>query len=124
MYEYRMTPQRVIDGDSIVAQVNLGLNVHKVEYLRLAGIDAPELNSSDPLIREKAQAAKAFLDDLLFNGPGGRVFIVRTEKPYSTDKYGRWLGNIVAIDLDATLTNINELMISSGYAVSYSGGAR
>jgi endonuclease YncB( thermonuclease family) len=52
---------------------------------------------------------------------------VRTEKPYSTDKYGRWLGQVLfryKLDAPDLWRNLNADLIAGGYAVAYDGGAR
>lgn len=122
MFEYRATPLRVIDGDTVEFSVDLGLNVHRVEVLRLANIDTPEINSSDPAERADANRAKAHVHAALFSVPG-RTVIVRTEKPYPTDKYGRWLGTIVLVD-SGKQTVLNEELVRLGLAKLYGGGAR
>ena len=122
MYEYSVKLLRVIDGDTVEFDVDLGFKVHKIEMLRLAGIDTPELNSPIESVRERAKAAKALVEQRLSGVAGIRV---RTEKPYPTDKYGRWLGNVV---IQATSedkwVSVNEALVNAGLAVRYDGGKK
>lgn len=157
MYEYRAKVLRVIDGDSAEFSVDLGLNVHRVETLRFAGIDTPELNSSDPAVRERAKAAKAYVSRVLIGEPdiavcqqiavltqqGNLVAIIpllpkvvvpvaveirlRTFKPYTTDKYGRFLASVLyrcQNDPPDFWRNLCEELVVQGHAVAYDGGAR
>jgi len=122
VYEYKATPIRVIDGDTAQFDIDLGLNVHKTEILRFAGIDTPELNSSDPEERNRANAAKHHVHAALFSVVG-RTFVVQTDKPYSTDKYGRWIGTIIMVD-GGSRKVLNAELVSLGLAKSYDGGPR
>ena len=108
MYEYNCEVERVIDGDTVVLTIDLGIWTQVIhEHVRLLGINAPELRSSDPSVRIDAKASKQFLIDQL----DGQVVTVKTEKDKS-GKYGRLLGTLFVGD-----KNINELMVSAGYAV-------
>jgi endonuclease YncB( thermonuclease family) len=102
----------VIDGDTVELMIDLGIKTFKHETLRLLGINTPELNSRDPLVREQAHRAKEFL---VLNLPTAKnALLVRTVKD-TDDKYGRLLVTIFVGDI-----NVNEMMLSLGYAVRYS----
>lgn len=132
MYEYRVKPIRVIDGDTAQFDIDLGLNVHRIEILRFAGIDAPEMNSSDPVVRAQAHTATTFVVQILLGAqptvqPIAIEVKVQTAKPYSTDKYGRWLGTVLYRTVTSgpnEWTNLNESLVALGYAAPYDGGAR
>lgn len=108
MYNYKATVERVIDGDSIVLNIDLGFTVHWRSSCRLWGINSPELNSKDQAIRIKALEAKQYLIDTL---PVGSSLIINSKE---LDKYGRPLVEIFVNDI-----NINNEIINKGLAVKY-----
>jgi micrococcal nuclease len=121
MYEYAAKLIRVVDGDTIVLSLDLGLSVHRIETCRIAGVDTPELNSSDPAVRARAQSAKSFVEEQL----AGCLLKVRTEKPYPMDKYGRYLAAVqFRISNDVEWKDLTQRLLEEGLAVPYSGGAR
>lgn len=108
MYQYNATIVRVIDGDTCEINIDLGMKIFYRNSCRLAGINAPELNSPDEATRQAAIASKEFLVSTL---PPGIKAVIDSK---SLDKYGRpivviWLG----------VVNVNDLMISTGNAVVY-----
>lgn len=115
MYEYQADIIRVIDGDTVVASIDLGIFTYRRETLRLYGINTSELNSKDPAERVKAIAAKNFLKE---NIEGKRVFI-KTHKD-GFDKYGRFLATIypLVIGGDGALS-YNQTLVDNGLAVPY-----
>jgi micrococcal nuclease len=106
--EYAAVIERVIDGDTVVALVDLGQTVLKRDTYRLAGIDSPEMNT------DAGRKAKAHLIGLL--APVHNMVRMRTTK---ADKYGRYLANLYVNDV-----YINRQMIDDGHAVPYDGGYR
>lgn len=125
MYVYNVKVLAAIDGDTIECDVDLGLNVHKIERLRLSGVDTPELTSQDPAQRAHAQAAKDFVVDKLREAI---VVRVSTEKPYSADKYGRWLGlfsyQYISDNKADSWRCLNTDLLTAGHAKPYAGGKR
>ncbi len=108
---YPVKMERVIDGDTIVVDLHLGLNVVlDDQYIRLYGIDAWETRGEE---REKGLKAKQYLEERLSNG---KVEIeIRPEWGQSgKGKYGRWLG-VVYIDG----VNINAELVERGHAEEY-----
>ena len=88
MYEYRARITRVIDGDTVEAEIDLGFHVTLTVTLRLAGINAPETRGKE---RPRGLAATRYLESLLDDLAGDmRVLTVRTRKDV-TEKYGRYL---------------------------------
>jgi micrococcal nuclease len=119
MYEYRVKKVlRVVDGDTIDVDIDLGFNVSYTQRVRLAGIDTPESRTTD--LKEKALGleVKEYLKHLLENAED---IVIQTEKPDSSEKYGRILGWLFINDED---TSLNEKMISEGYAWEYDGGTK
>jgi micrococcal nuclease len=108
LYNYSAQALRVIDGDTVELNIDLGLKVFRRESCRLSGINAPELNAIDPDVRAAAQASR---DHLKFLIEGKTVFI----KSKSLDKYGRPLVLIYTTDG----LNVNQEMVKKGYAVVY-----
>ena len=106
-YFYRCTPQRVIDGDTVVLDIDLGMNISITEPCRLSGIDAPELRG---FTRYEGLESKAFLTHLI---DGDHKFACQTYKD-RTGKYGRY---IVTLYMDDEC--INDIMIERGYAKPY-----
>jgi len=108
MYEYSARVVSVFDGDSARFDIDLGFYVHMARVtVRLAGINAPELVKGEPAGIE----ARDFLRDFI---PDGSYVTLTTIKD-KTEKYGRMLGVIV----NDEGINVNDLMVSSGHAVTY-----
>lgn len=108
MYTYKAKCIRVIDGDTIVAEVDLGFDTFKKVKVRLMGIDAPETRTRDLEEKKRGIAAKEYLEDVFATS---KEFTLVSNK---VDKYGRCLGTIFVGEI-----NINEEMIESGMAVVY-----
>ena len=108
MYTYKAKCIRVIDGDTIVAEVDLGFNTFKKVNVRLMGIDAPETRTRDLEEKKRGFASKEYLKDVFATS---KEFTLVSNK---IDKYGRCLGTIFVGEI-----NINEEMIESGMAVIY-----
>jgi len=119
MYEYRVKEVlKIVDGDTIDVDIDLGFNVSYTQRVRLAGIDTPESRTTD--LKEKALGleVKEYLKHLLDNAED---IVIQTEKPDSSEKYGRILGWLFINDDD---TSLNEKMINEGYAWEYDGGTK
>ena len=117
MYEYRCKVVRVIDGDTVDVDIDLGFGVwlHK-ERVRLYGIDTPESRTSD--IQEKffGQRAKAFLEKWVTAGD----VTLRTKTYDAKGKFGRILGELWY----AGTHNINQKLIDNHHAVAYHGQSK
>ena len=119
MYEYRVKKVlKIVDGDTIDVDIDLGFNVSYTQRVRLAGIDTPESRTTD--LKEKALGleVKEYLKHLLEDAED---IVIQTEKPDSSEKYGRILGWLFINDDD---TSLNEKMINEGYAWEYDGGTK
>jgi micrococcal nuclease len=116
MYEYRIKKvTKIVDGDTIDAELDLGFNISYTQRVRLAGIDTPESRTRDLAEKALGLESKKKLGELIANA---KVVVIRTEKPDSSEKYGRILGWLY---LDGAEISVNEALIASGYAWSYSG---
>ncbi len=115
MFEYKCKLLRVIDGDTIDVDIDLGFGVWlRKQRIRLYGIDTPESRTSDDTEKIYGNAAKEFL--IKWTGAG--ELTIKTHKD-AKGKFGRILGEIWTFD-----TNINELMIERHHAVKYHGQSK
>lgn len=114
-YIYRCTA-RVVDGDTVDAQVDLGFSVYVRIRFRLLGINAPEMRSTNEAERKAGMAARDFLANLIHSKP----LTVKSERPVAQEKYGRWLGQFFLEDG----TSISSAMVMGGHAKRYDGGKR
>lgn len=116
MYEYAVKKlHKVVDGDTIDVDIDLGFNISYYQRVRLAGIDTPESRTTDKNEKILGLEVKKRLDEVL---KAATKIVIRTEKPDSTEKYGRILGWIF---IDDQKTSINEQLIKDGFAWDYMG---
>ena len=106
MYTYSAEVIKVVDGDTVDLNIDLGFHVKIAKRIRLSLIDAPER------FTELGKKSKEFLSNTL---PEGSVVTVKTQLDRD-DKYGRVLGEIFTQD---QISSINKLMIDSGHAEYY-----
>jgi micrococcal nuclease len=119
MYEYRVKQVlRVVDGDTIDVDIDLGFDISFTSRVRLAGIDTPESRTTDKKEKVLGLEVKQRLKDLLSKSSS---VVIRTEKPDSTEKYGRILGWLF---IDGAEKSINEGLIADGYAWGYMGDTK
>ena len=112
MYDYRCKIVRVIDGDSILVDIDLGFDTWRCgESIRLFGVDCPECRSRNPKEKAAGLAAKDFVKGLLHDG--GTYTLTTKEK----GKFGRYLG---VIKLENG-TSINGELVKENLAVAYHG---
>ncbi len=120
MYEYKATLIKVVDGDTIDIDIDLGMKISYRIRARLMGINTPETygvkKESDEY--KAGMAAKQRLIDLLSINPDG--FVVRTHKDRK-GKYGRYL---VDVYVDEDNKHVNEILVEEGHAIYYDGGKR
>lgn len=116
MYEYRIKKvTNVVDGDTVDVEIDLGFSVSYAQRLRLAGIDTPESRTTDKAEKILGLEAKEYLKSKVKEA---KDIVVKTEKPDSSEKYGRILGWVY---IDGSNKSINEQMIEDGYAWGYMG---
>jgi micrococcal nuclease len=119
MYEYRVKQVlRVVDGDTIDVDIDLGFDISFTSRVRLAGIDTPESRTTDKKEKVLGLEVKQRLKDILSKSS---KIVIRTEKPDSTEKYGRILGWLF---IDGAEKSINEGLIADGYAWGYMGDTK
>ena len=116
MYEYRAKVIKVIDGDTIDVDIDLGFGVILAKQrIRLYGIDTPESRTSDKVEKFYGKLSSAFMKERC---PRGSYITLRTYLD-SKGKYGRILGEIIVDDI-----NLNKLMVEKSLAVEYNGRSK
>jgi len=122
MYEYRATIIKIIDGDTVDVDIDLGFNVViKDERVRIAGIDTPESRTRDKEEKKFGLAAKARVKQLL-----GKTSILKTRINKDGEdmkgKFGRILGDFSVYDeVTDSWKLLTTMLISEGHAVPYHG---
>lgn len=105
--------ERIIDGDTFDAAVDLGFEVRIRQRFRLlasrGGVDTPEINSADPGERAMAGLAKARVMAL---APPGTPVAVRSEKGPRVDGFRRWLAEMVLADG----RSVGDVLLDEGLA--------
>ena len=119
MYEYNAKLDRVVDGDTVDALVDLGFDTWKKVRIRMHGMNAPESRTRNLEEKAKGIAAKVRLEELLESGR----FILQS---MGVGKFGRCLGIIYVNDSNTKHldVNVNKTLITEGHAVEYHGGKR
>ena len=112
MYKYKAKLDRVVDGDTVDALVDLGFDTWKKVRIRMMGINAPESRTRDLEEKKLGLAAKERLVELL----GDNDFILQS---HGVGKYGRCLGELFVGE-----TNVNQTLVTEGHATEYYGGTR
>jgi micrococcal nuclease len=119
MYEYRVKKiTNVVDGDTIDVEIDLGFSVSFSSRVRLAGIDTPESRTKDKEEKVLGLESKEYLKKKLKDSES---IIIKTEKPDSSEKYGRILGWLY---INGDTVSINDHMIEDGYAWGYLGDTK
>jgi micrococcal nuclease len=120
MYEYKVKVTRVVDGDTVDVDIDLGFGIWlRGERVRIMGIDTPESRTSNKLEKVFGLAAKTRLKELL-----GKDAILRTQVDKdggdAKGKFGRILGDFYAPDGRL----VTDIMIEEGHCVPYFGGSK
>ena len=121
-YIYRGKLERVVDGDTIDALIDVGFDIWIKKRIRYSGIDTWESRTRDLEEKAKGLEAKARNKELLekVSSKSGYFRL----KSHGVGKYGRVLGEIFIEDKDGKQYNINETLISEGHAYIYDGGKK
>jgi micrococcal nuclease len=116
MYVYNVKKiTNVVDGDTIDVDIDLGFSISYSQRVRLAGIDTPESRTTNKAEKILGLESKEYLKTKIKEA---KTVVIKTEKPDSSEKYGRILGWLY---IDGQLKSINEQMIEDGYAWGYMG---
>lgn len=119
MYEYKCNIVKIVDGDTVDVDIDLGFGVWlKDERVRIMGIDTPESRTRDKVEKKFGLASKAKLKSLL-----GKTGILKTQVNKNGEdmkgKFGRILG-----DFQVGARMVTEILCEEGYAVPYFGGSK
>ena len=122
MYEYRCKVTRVVDGDTVDVDIDLGFGVwmHK-ERIRLYGIDTPESRTRDLEEKKYGLLAKQQIESFMPRGSMQPLLTVKDK----AGKFGRILGKFLIYDkkTDRQMT-INDWMVREHHAVAYHGQSK
>ena len=114
MYEYHVrNVNKIVDGDTIDVDIDLGFDISFSSRVRLAGIDTPESRTKDLNEKKLGLESKDWLKKALEHA---KTIVIKTEKMNSSEKYGRILGWLFVDGV-----NLNLAMIDQGYAWGYMG---
>lgn len=115
MHEYKCTMLRVVDGDTVDVDIDLGFGVWmRKQRIRLYGIDTPESRTRDLEEKKYGLAAK----DFLVKWTSAGELVLKTHKD-DRGKFGRILGEIYAHGV-----NLNDKMVYEHHAVAYHGQSK
>ena len=130
MFEYTINITRVIDGDTVDGEIDLGFDVSVKKRIRLFGINTPESRTRDKEEKKRGLAAKYRLEELVEQAETVRLL------SHGTGKYGRVLGELM-IEADEHMTagitdlyeggewiSIATILIKESHGVPYFGGKR
>jgi len=121
-YIYRAKLERVVDGDTVDALIDLGFDTWVKKRIRYKGIDTWESRTKDLDEKKLGLAAKDRNKELLesvSSKPG--YFRLRS---HGVGKYGRVLGELFIKDNEGIEYNINQTLIDEGHAYEYEGGKK
>lgn len=115
MYRYNVTVTRVVDGDTVDVDIDLGFGMtYKKQRVRMMGIDTPESRTRDLEEKFYGKQSKYFLEDLLEDQ---KIQLVSHDK----GKFGRILGELF---IEGNELSINQQMIDNYHAVPYFGQSK
>ena len=121
-YIYRGKLERVVDGDTIDALIDVGFDIWVKKRIRYSGIDTWESRTRDLAEKAKGLEAKARNKELLMEVSSKSGYF--RLKSHGVGKYGRVLGEIFIEDNEGKQWNINKTLITEGHAYVYEGGKK
>lgn len=114
MYQYKATINRVVDGDTLWVDVDLGFFLRQAMNLRLKGVNTPEIRGAE---RPEGLKSKQFVEDTLAQCP---AVVIKT---YKLGKFGRYIADVYYLpgsdDPDEILSrglHLNEQLLAKGLA--------
>lgn len=123
MFQYEAKIIRIVDGDTLSLDLDLGFHIHVEQVVRLAHINTPEtVNYKSTGIDDPAK------DFIMQHCPPGSVCVANITRQ---EKYGRWLaelyfcpGEIDRMKILAASQLLNDELVKAGLAVHYEGGKK
>lgn len=123
MYEYKCAVLKVVDGDTVDVDIDLGFGVWvRNERVRIMGIDTPESRTSNEVEKLFGTAAKARVGELL----SGEVILktqIDKDGEDARGKFGRILGDFI-VEKNGEEKMLTDVLIEEGHAVAYFGGSK
>lgn len=117
-YEYKAKFKKVIDGDTIVVDIDLGFSIIlSDQYIRLIGIDTPESRSKDKIEKTFGIISKKAVEDFMKNSDQENLIIQTIFCDDNGDKFGRILGKVY----NSNKICLNDWLVQFNYAVKYDG---
>ena len=114
MYEYRVTLDRIVDGDTIDVNVDLGFTVWlSKQRIRLMGVDTWESRTRNLEVKAKGLLAKEFTKHMVSEAE--EIILISHGK----GKYGRILGEVICDGV-----SLNDALVENGHAVEYYCGTK
>ena len=123
-YVYKCKVTRVVDGDTVDADIDLGFNLVHRDRIRMVGIDTPESRTRNKVEKALGLASKARLKALIssaesLGGKRGKKNIYLQTSKDGKGKFGRILGTIWVNG-----ENVNDILIAENHARPYFGGGK
>jgi micrococcal nuclease len=122
VYYYQAKVIKVIDGDTVEVEIDLGFGISKKFKARLWGINTPEISKSRSK-EEKAKGleSKARLEQWLKDNSTDNKILIKSHdgKQLKQEKYGRWLIEIYPTNKNINSISLNDLLVKEGYAVEF-----
>ena len=116
MYQYKCKINKVLDGDTVAIDLDLGFNIILAnQHVRMAGVDTPESRTTNKEEKPRGLLSKKKLAEKLPVGSWQKINTLRADS--NDDKFGRILGEFLLEDG----TNVNQWLIENNYAVLYQG---
>ena len=118
MFEYRVKVRKVVDGDTVDCDIDLGFGVWLFnERIRLHGIDTPESRTRDRIEKIYGLAAKSFVKNFCDDKAG---MILKCKTYDSKGKFGRIIGELWRVTNYAD-KSLNQYLLEKNHAVPYYG---
>ena len=109
--QFQAKVKRVVDGDTLDCDIDLGFHITLSERVRLIGVDTPETRTRDLVEKNNGLKSKRFVEEFAT----GSVFI----EVHGFGKFGRPLVDLYKGDIC-----LNERLVHLGLAAPYFGGKR
>jgi micrococcal nuclease len=125
MYEYKTKVVKIVDGDTVDVDIDLGFGVWlKKERVRIMGIDTPESRTRDKVEKKFGLASKARLKSLLGKDPVLKTQVSKKGEDMK-GKFGRILGDFTVYDSNVDAWRpVTQILVEEGHAVPYFGGSK
>lgn len=126
MYEYNCVVKKVIDGDTIDVDIDLGFGVWKIaQRVRLNGVDTPESRTTNVEEKQYGLLAKTFVEKHLLKSGTVRIQTIKENNVDKEEKFGRVLADFLVIDSTSNqYRKLTELLVENHLAVPYQGQSK